>query len=164
MGAIHITRRTLLAVIALFAVAASTGCSCDESNQDADAGGGRVVVVKEAAPKPVPQEPAPERKAPQPPRAARQPDDYGDSVIQAPANYLRATTITVPRHITSQARLAQTQNEINQFKALEGRYPYSLKELEQWRGAALQSVPSGYAYKYDSETGKLDVVRIPPAQ
>jgi hypothetical protein len=85
----------------------------------------------------------------------------GDSVIQGPADYLRTTTITVPTYIKKQANLAYTENEIKQYEAMNGRYPESLKELEEWRGEPLGKLPGGYAYSYDPKSGKLDVVAAP---
>ena len=72
------------------------------------------------------------------------------------------TVITVPNYIKTNANLSYIQNEINQFYAMEDRYPYSLKELEDWRGEALYKLPKGYAYSYDKDTGKLDVVSLQP--
>ena len=149
----------LAAVPALAAWCVSmVGCSCEDSQPPARR------VVREA---PAPQDtPAPQQtSAPQPPGPAdggtvtrRQP---GDSLIHAPADYIRTTTITVPRYAKSKIESVEVQNMINQFKALEGRYPLSLKELEQWGGESLRQPPSGYTYKYDSNTGKVEVVQIP---
>ena len=56
--------------------------------------------------------------------------------------------------------MAVLGNEIKQFYALEGRYPSTLTELEEWRGQPLPTPPPGYAYEYDSTTGKFSAVRV----
>jgi len=141
------------AVLAPVAVllAAFAGCSCEDSEPAP-----RQVVREADEQQARPAQPA--AQAPEPAKPQRQP---GNSLLHAPGDYLTQTTVTVPRHIKSKARMAQTQNEIKQFQAMQGRYPLSLKELEQWRGAQLQEPPGGYTYKYDSNTGELDVVPIP---
>jgi hypothetical protein len=155
-------RRTLtclLAVSAAFGLLAWAGCSCKESEKPKEE-----VVRVQGAPQPqqgqvqAPAQPA----APQPRAASDQPDHkVGESLIQAPADYLRTVTITAPRQARKSLDTSFTQNEVNQFFAMEGRYPKSLDELVQWRGAPLPETPSGYVYKYDAAAGKLEVV---PAQ
>jgi hypothetical protein len=140
----------LLAVAAAPLLLAATGCR-DEPEPEA----GQVVQVvdqPQAAPEPAPAREPARAERPKPQRTP------GNSVLYGPTDYLRTTTITVPRRIKTQANLAYVTNEIKQFWALKNRYPSSLKELEEWRGSALYKLPAGYKYDYDAATGALDVV------
>jgi hypothetical protein len=93
------------------------------------------------------------------PRAAkRDRPPVGESVLYAPADYLDTTVGAIPR-AQKKIDVAFTQHEIEQFRALEGRYPRSLDELEKWRDEPLPEVPKGHTYRYDPATGKVEVVR-----
>jgi len=87
--------------------------------------------------------------------------EVGKNPVQAPVDYLYVTTVKAPRHIKETAFLATLNNEIKSFWGLEGRYPESLKELEQWRGAPLPRLPKGLGYDYDPNTGQLKAVEVP---
>ncbi|MHC4481848.1 MAG: hypothetical protein ACYS1C_12900 [Planctomycetota bacterium] len=133
----------------LASAVAFPGCSCEDSEPP---GENVQVVQPEEGPPAQPGQAAPEAQ-----EAERQ---VGESVLHGPADYLRTTVITVPRTARKKIDTIYTQNEIEQFKAIESRYPHSLKELEQWRGEPLPEVPKGHTYKYDSKTGKLEVVPV----
>jgi hypothetical protein len=159
-------RRTLtylLGIAAAFGLLAWAGCSCKESEKPKEE-----VVRVQGAPQPpqgqvqAPAQAAAQPAAPQPRAASDQPDHkVGESLIQAPADYLRTVTISAPRQARKSLDTSLIQNEVTQFSAMEGRYPKSLDELVQWRGAPLPETPGGYVYKYDAAAGKLEVV---PAQ
>jgi hypothetical protein len=136
----------LTAALALALVWA--GCSCRET----EPAGPNVVVAQ-------PNAQAPAQPQPQPAQPRQEPG-VGDSVLRAPGDYLRTTVITAPRQMKRDLDNATANKEVQEFNALEGRYPYSLKELEDWRGAPLSEAPKGYTYKYDSTTGKVSVVPI----
>jgi 5'-nucleotidase len=165
-------------VMLIVTVALWAGCSRDEPEaqevdrqQDAavaegpaQGGGEAAAGPAEGAGRPADSPPAessaaPERKPaqqePAPRRTVRVP---GESVIMAPMQYLHTTTVTAPRRARATISLAYIQNEINQYNALEGRYPASLAELEKWRGEPLGEAPPGYVYRYDAAEGKLEVV------
>ncbi len=144
-----------LSIVALTAAGAAllawTGCSCKESEPKEE------VVRVQGAPQPgaqdAGQQPAGQQAAPRAPERRR-----GESILQAPGDYMYGVTVTAPRQARKTLDTAYIQNEVNQFNAMEGRYPKSLDELVQWRGAPLPETPSGYVYKYDPATGKLEVV------
>jgi len=125
------------------------GCSCEDS-EEAE---GPVVVVPEKPPKPAPA-PAP----------AAQPEEQkkGSSYhpFSAPAEYARAA-VSARTYARETALKAYLENELKQFRALHGRFPKDLKELEQWRGEPLQDPGTGYAYKYDPTAGTINVVESP---
>ncbi len=148
----------LVALAAGVALLAWTGCSCRESEPTEE-----VVRVQGAAPQGGQDEQAQpaagQQAAPQGQAAAQAPERRrGESVLQAPGDYMYGVTVTAPRQARKTLDTAYIQNEINDFNAIEGRYPKSLDELVQWRGAPLPDTPSGYVYKYDPATGKLEVV------
>jgi len=151
-------RRFGLIVVAglIGAAALPGGCSCEDSQ--ATAPGNHVVRVEEAEEhqQAQPRQAAEQQEAgPQPERRRR----VGESVLQAPADYLRTTTITAPRAAKRKINAAYIQSEIKQWWAMKGRYPKSLAEFEDWRGSELPECPTGYQYDYDASTGKLEVVR-----
>ncbi len=145
-------RRPITAALAIsLCLAAWSGCSCEDS-EPAPAGVGQ----------PEQQEP---EQADAPPEAAAKPAPkekrtVGESLLQAPADYLRTTTIQAPRHARKTIDVAYIQNEIYQWQAIHGRFPKSLEELVEWRGAPLPEVPKGHKYTYDPETGKVDVAPV----
>ena len=140
----------LAAGVALVLVVVLTARSCGASKPSEE----RVLVVPPKAEQPeAPQQAAPQQQAHAEP--GRQP---GDSLLHGPADYLRTTTITIPRYARKTVDVASVQNEIKQFYALQGRYPKSLDELAQWRGEPLPETPKGYVYVYDPASGKVDVV------
>ncbi|MHC4787952.1 MAG: hypothetical protein ACYS8K_01940 [Planctomycetota bacterium] len=124
----------------------SWGCSCEESE-------------------PPPQEvgaarPAPPEGAEAPAAPARPPEHkVGESVLHAPADYLRITT-SAPGRTRQRIDAMTVQHEVRQFKALEDRYPRSLDELVEWRGEALPELPRGHAYTYDPQSGAVKVVPV----
>lgn len=143
---------TAAMMTAMVAMLVWVGCSCEDS-EPPDAGVRVGQPEGEAAGPPPAQEAAP--RAPKPDRPP-----VGESVLYAPADYLDTTVGAIPR-AQKKMDVAFTQHEIEQFKALEGRYPRSLAELETWRGEPLPELPKGHTYKYDPTAGKVEVV---PAQ
>jgi len=85
----------------------------------------------------------------------------GKNPAQAPVDYLYLTTVKAPRHAKEKIYLSQLRNEIKQFWALNNRYPESLQELAEWRGAPLPKLPKGLGYDYNPETGELNAVEVP---
>jgi len=151
MAPMNMARMAPAMMAAVAMALACAGCSCDESAPE--------VRQIDVGAKPQQAQQAPQQAAPAAqPESAKPARKPGNSLVNAPADYVRMTTITLPRRIKSQARLAQTMNEIKQFQAIEGHYPKTLKELEEWRGEPLQELPTGYVYSYDPKTGTLDVV------
>ncbi len=149
----------ILAVGLVVALAFGAGCSCEDP-QAADPEQ-RVVTVPEPEPQPSAEaEPAEQQQRE---RADRE-RQVGESVLHAPADYLRTTTVLAPRAARRRVNLAQLQNEIERFWGLEGRYPQSLEELEQWREAELPEIPAGYEFDYDPSSGQLDLVRTQQQQ
>jgi hypothetical protein len=147
-------RRIATAFLALACALVAAGCGGDEPEPAKP----KVVVVQEK-----PDAPPAQDQAPKPPPAGAAPKkerEPGNSILHAPGDYMRTVTVTVPRRAKRDINTATVGHEIQQFNALEGRYPMSLKELEQWRGSPLPACPHGYAYKYDSNTGELSVQPI----
>jgi hypothetical protein len=134
---------------ALCAFLGVTGCSCEESDPPAP----NVVVAR---PQAQPQQ--------QGGRAQQAEDEeereVGNSVLRAPADYYTTVVVTAPRQMKKDLGNALVGKEVQEFNALEGRYPYSLKELEEWRGTELPEAPKGYTYKYDSAKGEVSIVPI----
>lgn len=133
---------------------------------------------KEEAPQPAlvatqPAPPAPAPAAPTPPAPSAQTKGKiegrlkgraritasAKQVASAPADYLYGVTVTTPRYIQKQARLAELQRAIEQFRTESGRYPDDLGELARYRGVRNPAAPDGYHYKYDKKTGKLLVLK-----
>ena len=75
-----------------------------------------------------------------------------------PSNYLETVVIEAPRRAKKVVGTAPIQREINQYHALEGRYPASLDELAEYRDEELPDPPEGYRYHYDPDTGELQLV------
>lgn len=142
----------------LAAVSLLGGCSCEDP--EATAPQNRIVQVEGGDEEAEPKEEQPARTGRQETRP--QTDgrrDVGENVLDAPADYLRTTTVTAPRAAKRKVNLSYLQNEIKQWWAMKGRYPKSLDELEEWRGTELPECPTGYEYDYDASEGKLEVVR-----
>ena len=59
------------------------------------------------------------------------------------------------RSATETAALSKLRQEIRRFRALKGRNPRSLDELENWRGDSLPELPAGRQYNYNPDTGEL---------
>jgi len=147
MGVLRVVGALSAAAAASVVLLVTGGCSCrDEEPVPVR------VVQQEAPPPPAPAEQPAERPAAKPQR------QVGDSVLRGPGDYLYTATVTAPRHIKKTAAEAYLTNEIKQFHALEGRWPKSLEELEQWRGEPLQAPPGGTKYSYDAKTGELTLV------
>lgn len=123
-----------------------TGCSCEESGEAE----GPVVVVPEKAPEPAPA-PAPAAQ----PEEQKKRSSYHP--FSAPAEYTHAA-VSARGYARNTALKAYLENELKQFRALKGRFPKDLKELEEWRGEPLQEPGRGNAYKYDPTAGTIDVV------
>ncbi len=141
-----------LFALPLAGVLAVAGCSREEPPP--------VVTVKEKAPQEA-GAPAGAEKTTEP-EAARGGTEGGrkerTGLIDAPTQYLHSVTVDAPRHAQKKINTAFLTNEIRQYKALKGEYPPSLEKLEEWRGEPLPELPPGRSYKYDSSTGKLEVV------
>jgi hypothetical protein len=161
------TSRWPISVVVAIATAgallpAGAGCSCKESEKPKE----EIVRVQRNAPAAPPGQeaaqegqPAPQAPGARPARqAARTERVPGESVIHGPVDYLRTVTITAPRQARKTIDMAYIQNEVKQFYAMKERFPNSLDELVQWRGEPLPETPSGYVYKYDAATGKVEVV------
>ena len=58
--------------------------------------------------------------------------------------------------------LLSVRNELKQFQALKGRWPESLQEFKQWRGADLPELPEGRGFDYDPASGELKIVDTEP--
>jgi len=102
----------------------------------------------------------------EPPEAQKKPERYyerevGKNPIKAPTDYLYVATVRAPRHAKEVVFLAELNNEIKQFWGLNSRYPESLKELEEWRGAPVPTLPKGLGYDYNPQTGELKAVEVP---
>jgi len=87
--------------------------------------------------------------------------EVGKNPIQAPTDYLYVVTVRAPRHAKEVVFLADLNNQIKQFWGLNSRYPESLKELEEWRGAPVPQLPKGLGYDYNPQTGELKAVEVP---
>ncbi len=87
--------------------------------------------------------------------------EVGKNPVEAPADYLYTVTVTAPRRMKETLFLAEISKEIKTFWAFQDRYPESLLELEEWRGAPLPELPRGLGYDYDPETGELRAVEVP---
>ena len=83
-----------------------------------------------------------------------------DNPLRAPGTYMRTVVVDAPRHAKETIHHTAIQQEINQFWGLKERYPASLEELEQWRSAKLPDLPRRMEYRYDPNTGHLEVVEV----
>ncbi len=141
---------TLTALAAALLIGAGllswAGCSCKDSEEK-----GPVVVVPQQAPKPAPQPAA---------QPGKQKQKAAVGFLSAPAEYASAV-FRARGYAEDSARKAWLENELKQFRALEGRFPKDLKELEKWRGEPLQSPGKGETYKYDPTTGTIEIVKSP---
>ncbi len=139
------TMAVALAAVALFLCG---GCSCEDSEEPA----AEVIVVQPKEKRPAPaQQPQPGGQG-----GGRR---AGTGFFEAPGVYLKTTVRAIP-YAERKVGTASAQYEVKQFYAIEGRYPHSLKELEQWRGEPLPAVRRGHTYKYDKATGKVEVVPV----
>ncbi|MGD2174222.1 MAG: hypothetical protein PVJ27_02375 [Candidatus Brocadiaceae bacterium] len=139
------------------------GCSCEDSEAEAEQP--PIAVVEPEAPEPPPEEqPTGEQgaQAQAPGQEAAQIESEeprrGRSLLQAPADYYRTVTIDAPRHARETVGQIRMERELKQFEALKGRYPKSIEEFEQWRGEKLPELPQGQSYSYDASTGELKVM------
>jgi hypothetical protein len=115
--------------------------------------------IRQAGPPPAEQPPAETGDAPKtttPPKDSGQPNL--SNPLHAPGAYGTAV-IKAPRLARKRAADATITREIQQFKALEGRYPKSLDELVEWRGEKLPALTWGEEYRYESKSGELSIVR-----
>mgnify|MGYP004325092349 CR=1 FL=1 len=80
-----------------------------------------------------------------------------DNPLLAPVNYVGA--LGRAKNVSEKKiNLANIQNAINQFNALEGRYPRSLGELvKEGYYAKLPAPPKGKRYLYNSKTGQIGI-------
>ena len=78
-----------------------------------------------------------------------------DNPLLAPVNYVGA--LGRAKNVSEKKiNLANIQNAINQFKAVEGHYPKSLVELvKEGYYAKLPAPPKGKRYLYNSKTGQV---------
>ena len=81
----------------------------------------------------------------------------GDNPLLAPVNYVGA--LGKAKNVSEKKiNLANIQNAINQFNAVEGRYPKSLGELvKEGYYAKLPAPPKGKRYLYNSKTGQVGI-------
>ena len=81
----------------------------------------------------------------------------GDNPLLAPVNYVGA--LGKAKNVSEKKiNLANIQNAINQFYAVEGRYPKSLGELvKEGYYAKLPATPKGKRYLYNSKTGQVGI-------
>ncbi|MCD6416431.1 MAG: hypothetical protein J7M08_07015 [Planctomycetes bacterium] len=149
--------------MAVFALAGMAGCHRKEPEEAQPApvatvppvGQAKAQEAKKAEPQKEIAKPAKARKV----KNHQKP--VGESLINAPADYLRTVTITVPRHAEKTLDNARFTNELRQFQVTHDRYPKSIEEWEKWRGEPLGNPPPGYEYKYDASTGKLSINSVP---
>ena len=81
----------------------------------------------------------------------------GDNPLLAPVNYVGA--LGKAKNVSEKKiNLANIQNAINQFNAVEGRYPKSLGELvKEGYYAKLPAPTRGKRYLYNSKTGQVGI-------
>ena len=82
-------------------------------------------------------------------------DDDGQAEEEEGTGGYFGTMNEARRSAKKTAGLSKLQKEVRRFRALKGRNPRSLKELENWRGGALPEPPAEQEYSYDPETGEL---------
>jgi len=95
---------------------------------------------------------------PEPAPASTSSRGPGESLLNAPTDYLKAV-VGAPGRTRRKTDLIQVQSEIRMYQAEKGRYPSSLEELAQWRGLAVPPPPRGYSYEYNPQTGELSLKR-----
>ena len=80
-----------------------------------------------------------------------------DNPLLAPVNYVGA--LGKAKNVSEKKiNLSNIQNAINQFNAVEGRYPKSLGELvKEGYYAKLPAPPKSKRYLYDPKTGQVGV-------
>lgn len=128
-----------LTLLALFVIPLA-GCGPGTDGTDTATGGGDTA-----------DEPAETQKGQQPQQKKQ--ETQGD---EGTGGYFGAVN-KARRSATETAALTKLKQEIRRFKALKGRNPRSLDELEKWRGSSLPEPPKGRSYSYDPETGELSL-------
>ena len=83
-----------------------------------------------------------------------------DGVLAAPVDYIGAVG-NARNYSIKQIDLAQLNQAIQQFNAVNGRYPKDLQELIPNYVAKIPDVPAGYRITYDATSGKVEVVSQP---
>ena len=144
----------LLLAVLCSALAAAGGCDRAEPQADVVRVPADQTAERSSADAPAPERPGTSEE----PHRRRPP---GGSVLYAPADYLQTTVIDAPRAASQKISKAYVTNDIRLFHAMEGRYPESLAELEEWRGEPFGDPPAGHTYDYDPSTGAFDVVPVP---
>lgn len=95
---------------------------------------------------------------PNPPKTGDTPAAAG-SPATAPLDYLAAQG-RAKKHAEKVTSLAQVQQAIQQFQAMEDRWPRDLEELAEKRYLAdLPVAPAGYLYTYNPANGQVRVVQ-----
>tara|TARA_A100001037_G_C15018973_1_gene575414 strand:- start:352 stop:726 length:375 start_codon:yes stop_codon:yes gene_type:complete len=80
-----------------------------------------------------------------------------DNPLLAPVNYVGAVG-KAKRTSEKKANLANIQNAIKQFQAVEGRYPKTLPELvKEGYYSKIPAPPRGMRYVYNPKTGQVGV-------
>ena len=81
-----------------------------------------------------------------------------NSVISAPLEYLAAQG-RAKQHATKVISTAQLESAIQQFQAMEDRWPASFEELVKQRYlAALPEAPRGRRFTYNPQTGQVGLI------
>ena len=95
-----------------------------------------------------------EKKKPEKEETASSDDD---NPLLAPVNYVGAVG-KAKKTSEKRLNLANVQNAIKQFHAVEGRYPKSLGELvKEGYYSKLPAAPRGMRYVYNPKTGQVGV-------
>tara|TARA_B100000519_G_scaffold189294_1_gene187608 strand:+ start:491 stop:865 length:375 start_codon:yes stop_codon:yes gene_type:complete len=80
-----------------------------------------------------------------------------DNPLLAPLNYVGAVG-KAKKSSEKRVNLANVQNAIRQFHAVEGRYPKSLNELvKEGYYSKMPAAPRGMRYVYNPKTGQVGV-------
>ena len=73
------------------------------------------------------------------------------------------TVLHAPKHVREVLSMAEVQQSIQSFAALEGRYPKGLDELAQ-HGMGAPPPPQGFEYDYNPENGQVKLKPVDPAK
>jgi len=148
MTHVHLAPVGAAALLLALGLCVSAGCSCEESEAP------QPRVVKAGRPEPRAARPADSAPS-QPARRERQ---VGESLLHTPGDYVSTVAVTVPRYARRSINHSVLTQEIEQYRAMHGRYPASLAVLAEWSGRPTPAPPSGYEHAYDPQTGKLELV------
>jgi hypothetical protein len=158
-------RDILLAAIAVVLV---TGWACGCSKEEEPA------PVRSVEVRPPAREPAEANPPAVPPAEAARAEPVkpdGSARPRVPAHITYSRSPGTPGYLPAvmgslqnskiKLAVAELTRDINQFYAMNGRYPESLEELEKARNKPLPTLLSRLAYDYNPEDGTLIVVERP---